>query len=174
MQVTSARRSSDEGAAQCSKLGYNRHPWNSVRSWWLAGQFVVVADDRRRAHGDEDHSGPLIPSCISPRPGLLSTRRWCRPTRSRLEMRWNTAVIGGGPRCRSATSRPRCHPGSHSATLWDCEILGNAEAIRASGLVRGIVDAGLSRGLACLRQHAGGQPRGLSAMRCDGMATLIR
>ena len=69
---------------------------------------------------------------------------------------------------RRATSRPR-----RPCDILDRELLGIAEALRASGLSAGIIDAGLSRGLAGISGStlvvniAGSR----YAVR-DGMATL--
>ena len=88
----------------------------------------------------------------------------------------NTAVIGGVDLVVSVGGTgvtPRDVTPEATHDILDRELLGIAEALRASGLAAGIVDAGLSRGLAGISGStlvvniAGSR----SAVR-DGMATL--
>jgi molybdenum cofactor synthesis domain-containing protein len=136
---------------------------------------VVVVDDRT-AHGDEDHSGPLVTELLTEAgfgvDGVVAVAADEVEIRNAL----NTAVIGGvdlvvsvggtGVTPRDVTPEATCE-------ILDREILGIAEAIRASGLSSGITDAALSRGLAGLSGStlvvnlAGSR----YAVR-DGMATL--
>ena len=88
----------------------------------------------------------------------------------------NTAVIGGVDLVTSVGGTgvtPRDVTPEATRDILDRELLGIAEALRASGLAAGIIDAGLSRGLAGISGStlvvniAGSR----AAVR-DGMATL--
>ena len=74
----------------------------------------------------------------------------------------NTAVIGGVDLVVSVGGTgvtPRDVTPEATVDLLDRELLGIAEALRASGLSAGITDAGLSWAGRHLRQHPGGQHR---------------
>ncbi|REO53844.1 molybdenum cofactor biosynthesis protein, partial [Mycobacterium tuberculosis] len=51
-------------AAQCSKLGYTVAPMEQ-RAELVVGRALVVVVDDRTAHGDEDHSGPLVTELLT-------------------------------------------------------------------------------------------------------------
>ncbi|UQX12124.1 MogA/MoaB family molybdenum cofactor biosynthesis protein [Candidatus Mycobacterium methanotrophicum] len=142
----------------------------------LVGRALVVVVDDRTAHGDEDHNGPLVTELLSEAgfvvDGVVAV------TADEVEIRnaLNTAVIGGVDLVVSVGGTgvtPRDVTPEATKDILDRELLGIAEAIRASGLSSGIIDAGLSRGLAGISGStlvvnlAGSR----SALR-DGMATL--
>lgn len=142
----------------------------------LVGRALVVVVDDRTAHGDEDHSGPLVTELLTEAgfvvDGVVAV------TADEVEIRnaLNTAVIGGVDLVVSVGGTgvtPRDVTPEATREILDREILGIAEAIRASGLSSGVIDAGLSRGLAGISGStlvvnlAGSR----YAVR-DGMATL--
>jgi len=118
-------RVDEPSVAGLSELGYTVAPMETGAELVVGRALVVVVDDRT-AHGDEDHSGPLVTEL-------------------------HTAVIGGVDLVVSVGGTgvtPRDVTPEATREILDREILGIAEAIRASGLSAGIIDAGLSRGLA--------------------------
>jgi molybdenum cofactor synthesis domain-containing protein len=135
----------------------------------LVGRALVVVVDDRTAHGDEDHSGPLVTELLTEAGYVVDGVVAVAADEVDIRNALNTAVIGGVDLVVSVGGTgvtPR--DVTPEATL---ELL--AEAIRASGLSSGIVDAGLSRGLAGISGStlvvnlAGSR----FAVR-DGMATL--
>ena len=142
----------------------------------LVGRALVVVVDDRTAHGDEDHSGPLVTELLEEGgfvvDGVVAVANDAVEIRNAL----NTAVIGGVDLVVSVGGTgvtPRDVTPEATRDVLDREILGIAEALRASGLAAGITDAGLSRGLAGISGStlvvniAGSR----YAVR-DGMATL--
>jgi molybdenum cofactor synthesis domain-containing protein len=117
----------------------------------LVGRALVVVVDDRTAHGDEDHSGPLVTELLTEAgfvvDGVVAVAADVVEIRNAL----NTAVIGGVDLVVSVGGTgvtPRDVAPEATRDILDREILGIGEAIRASGLSAGIIDAGLSRGLA--------------------------
>ena len=116
----------------------------------LVGRALVVVDDRT-AHGDEDHSGPLVTELLTEAGFVVDGVVAVAADEVEIRNALNTAVIGGvdlvvsvggtGVTPRDVTPEATLH-------ILDREILGIAEAIRASARSAGIVDAALSRGLA--------------------------
>lgn len=136
-------------AAQCSKLGYTVAPMEQ-RAELVVGRALVVVVDDRTAHGDEDHSGPLVTELLTEAGFVVDGVVAVSADEVEIRNALNTAVIGGVDLVVSVGGTgvtPRDVTPEATRDILDREILGIAEAIRASA-VRGIVDAGLSRGLA--------------------------
>lgn len=143
----------------------------------LAGRALVVVVDDRTAHGDEaDHSGPLVAELLGEAGFVVDGVVVVSADEVEIRNALNTAVIGGVDLVVSVGGTgvtPRDVTPESTLDLLDRELLGIAEALRASGLAAGIADAGLSRGLAGISGStlvvniAGSR----AAVR-DGMATL--
>ena len=143
----------------------------------LVGRALVVVVDDRMAHGDEeDHSGPLVTELLTEAGFVVDGVVVVSADEIEIRNALNTAVIGGVDLVVSVGGTgvtPRDVTPEATVDLLDRELLGIAEALRASGLSAGITDAGLSRGLAGISGStlvvniAGSR----SAVR-DGMATL--
>jgi molybdenum cofactor synthesis domain-containing protein len=143
----------------------------------LVGRALVVVVDDRTAHGDEaDHSGPLVAELLGEAGFVVDGVVVVSSDEVEIRNALNTAVIGGVDLVVSVGGTgvaPRDVTPESTVDLLDRELLGIAEALRASGLSAGIADAGLSRGLAGISGStvvvnlAGSR----AAVR-DGMATL--
>lgn len=143
----------------------------------LVGRALVVVVDDRTAHGDEeDHSGPLVTELLTEAGFLVDGVVAVAADEVEIRNALNTAVIGGVDLVVSVGGTgvtPRDVTPEATRDILDREILGIAEALRASGLSAGITEAGLSRGLAGISGStlvvnlAGSR----YAVR-DGMATL--
>ena len=142
----------------------------------LTGRALVVVVDDRTAHGEEDHSGPLVTELLHEAGFVVDGVVVVSSDEVEIRNALNTAVIGGVDLVVSIGGTgvtPRDVTPEATYDILDRELLGIAEALRASGLAAGIVDAGLSRGLAGVSGStlvvniAGSR----SAVR-DGMATL--
>jgi molybdenum cofactor synthesis domain-containing protein len=142
----------------------------------LVGRALVVVVDDRTAHGDEDHSGPLVTELLTEAGLVVDGVVAVAADEVEIRNALNTAVIGGVDLVVSVGGTgvtPRDVTPEATLDILDREILGIAEAIRASGLAAGVIDAGLSRGLAGISGStlvvnlAGSR----NAVR-DGMATL--
>ncbi len=143
----------------------------------LVGRALVVVVDDRTAHGDEeDHSGPLVTELLGEAGLVVDGVVVVSSDEVEIRNALNTAVIGGVDLVVSVGGTgvtPRDVTPEATRDLLDRELLGIAEALRASGLSAGIVDAGVSRGLAGVSGStlvvnlAGSR----AAVR-DGMATL--
>jgi len=117
----------------------------------LVGRALVVVVDDRTAHGDEDHSGPLVTELLTEAGFVVDGVVAVAADEVEIRNALNTAVIGGVDLVVSVGGTgvtPRDVTPEATLDILDREILGIAEAIRASGLAAGIIDAGLSRGLA--------------------------
>jgi molybdenum cofactor synthesis domain-containing protein len=137
---------------------------------------VVVVDDRRARGVEEDHSGPLVAELLVEAGFVVDGVVVVSSDEIEIRKALNTAVIGGVDLVVSVGGTgvsPRDVAPEATRAILDRELLGIAEAIRASGLAAGSVDAGLSRGLAGISGStlvvnlAGSR----AAVR-DGMATL--
>lgn len=146
------------------------------REQLVVGRALVVVVDDRTAHGDEDHSGPLVTELLTEARFVVDGVVAVAADEVEIRNALNTAVIGGVDLVVSVGGTgvtPRDVTPEATRDILDREILGIAEAIRASGLATGIIDAGLSRGLAGVSGStlvvniAGSR----NAVR-DGMATL--
>jgi molybdenum cofactor synthesis domain-containing protein len=142
----------------------------------LVGRALVVVVDDRTAHGDEDHSGPLVTELLTEAGFVVDGVVAVAADEVEIRNALNTAVIGGVDLVVSVGGTgvtPRDVTPEATLDILDRELLGISEAIRASGLSSGIIDAGLSRGLAGISGStlvvnlAGSR----YAVR-DGMATL--
>lgn len=143
----------------------------------LVGRALVVVVDDRTAHGDEeDHSGPLVTELLGEAGFVVDGVVVVSADEVEIRNALNTAVIGGVDLVVSVGGTgvtPRDVTPEATLDLLDRELLGIAEALRASGLSAGVADAGLSRGLAGISGStlvvnlAGSR----AAVR-DGMATL--
>lgn len=155
-------------------LGYTVTAMEQPRE--LVGRALVVVVDDRTAHGDEDHSGPLVTELLAE--GGFVVDGVVAVAADEIEIRnaLNTAVIGGVDLVVSVGGTgmtPRDVTPEATRDILDREVLGISEALRSSGLAAGILEAGLSRGLAGISGStlvvnlAGSR----YAVR-DGMATL--
>ncbi len=163
-------------AALRSQPGYTVEPMQEREELVLGRALVVVVDDRT-AHGDEeDHSGPLVTELLTEAGFVVDGVVVVSADEVEIRNALNTAVIGGVDLMVSIGGTgvtPRDVTPEATRDILDREILGIAEAVRASGLLAGITDAALSRGLAGISGStlvvnlAGSR----SAVR-DGLATL--
>lgn len=143
----------------------------------LVGRALVVVVDDRTAHGDEeDHSGPLVTELLTEAGFVVDGVVVVSADEVEIRNALNTAVIGGVDLVVSVGGTgvtPRDVTPEATLDILDRELLGISEALRASALSAGIIDAGLSRGLAGISGStlvvnlAGSR----YAVR-DGMATL--
>jgi molybdenum cofactor synthesis domain-containing protein len=137
---------------------------------------VVVVDDRRARGVEEDHSGPLVAELLVEAGFVVDGVVVVSSDEIEIRQALNTAVIGGVDLVVSVGGTgvsPRDVAPEATRAILDRELLGIAEAIRASGLAAGSVDAGLSRGLAGISGST--LVVNLAASRAavrDGMATL--
>src|SRR6201995_1401370 len=142
----------------------------------VVGPALVVVVANLTAHGDEDHSGPLVPELLTEAGFVVDGVVAVAADEVEIRNALNTAVIGGVDLVGSVGGTgvtPRDVTPEATRDILDREILGIAEAVRASGLSAGIVDAGLSRGLAGISGST--LVVNLSGSRYavrDGMATL--
>lgn len=143
----------------------------------LMGRALVVVVDDRTAHGDEeDHSGPLVTELLIEAGFVVDGVVVVSADEIEIRNALNTAVIGGVDLVVSVGGTgvtPRDVTPEATRDILDRELLGISEALRASGLSAGVVDAAVSRGLAGISGStlvvniAGSR----LAVR-DGMATL--
>jgi molybdenum cofactor synthesis domain-containing protein len=136
--------------AQLSGLGYTVAPMEQEAELVVGRALVVVVDDRT-AHGDEDHSGPLVTELLAEAGFVVDGVVAVEADEVEIRNALNTAVIGGVDLVVSVGGTgvtPRDVTPEATRDILDREILGIAEAIRASGLSAGITDAAMSRGLA--------------------------
>ena len=142
----------------------------------LAGRALVVVVDDRTAHGEEDHSGPLVTELLNEAGFLVDDVVVVPADEIEIRNALNTAVIGGVDLVISVGGTgvsPRDVTPEATRTMLDRELLGIAEALRSSGLAAGISDAGLSRGLAGVSGSTlVVNIAGSRASVRDGMATL--
>ena len=142
----------------------------------LVGRALVVVVDDRTAHGDEDHSGPLVTELLTEAGFVVDGVIAVAADEVEIRNALNTAVIGGVDLVVSVGGTgvtPRDVTPEATLDILDRLVAGIAEAIRASGLSAGIVEAALSRGLAGISGST--LVVNLSGSRYavrDGMATL--
>jgi len=137
---------------------------------------VVIVDDRVSSGEREDSVGPLVTELLK-EGGLVVDGVIVVPGDTvAIRNALNTAVIGGVDLVITVGGTgvsPRDVTADATAGVLDRMIPGIAEAIRASGLASGAVDAGLSRGLVGVSGST--LVVNLASSRAairDGMATL--
>ncbi len=142
----------------------------------LGRALVVIVDDRVSTGEVADLTGPLVTELLA-EAGLVVDGTIVVPGESvAIRNALNTAVIGGVDLVVTVGGTgvsPRAVTADATAGVLDRPIPGIAEAIRASGLAAGAVDAGLSRGLVGVSGST--LVVNLAASRAavrDGMATL--
>src|ERR1700712_3890712 len=146
---------------QLSDLGYTVAPMEQGAEL-VVGRALVVVVDARTAHGDEDHSGPLVTELLTEAGFVVDGVVAIEADEVEIRNALNTAVIGGVDLVVSVGGTgvtPRDVTPEATREILDREILGIAEAVRASGLSAGITHARLSRRIAGGSRHtAGGNP----------------
>jgi molybdenum cofactor synthesis domain-containing protein len=142
----------------------------------LGRALVVIVDDRVSTGEVTDNTGPLVTELLG-EAGLVVDGTIVVPGESvAIRNALNTAVIGGVDLVVTVGGTgvsPRAVTADATAGVLDRPIPGIAEAIRASGLAAGAVDAGLSRGLVGVSGST--LVVNLASSRAavrDGMATL--
>jgi molybdenum cofactor synthesis domain-containing protein len=115
------------------------------------GRALVVVVDDRISHGEGDDSiGPLVRELLEEARLVVDAVVVVPGETVAIRNALNTAVIGGVDLVVTVGGTgvsPRDVTADATAGVLDRPIPGIAEAIRASGLAAGAVDAGLSRGL---------------------------
>jgi molybdenum cofactor synthesis domain-containing protein len=118
----------------------------------VAGRALVVVVDDRTAHGDSvDSTGPLVTELLSEAGFLVDATVVVANDTVEIRNALNTAVIGGVDLVISVGGTgvsPRDVTPEATAEVLDRELVGISQALRASGLAAGALDAGLSRGVA--------------------------
>ena len=142
----------------------------------LGRALVVIVDDRVN-HGEvEDRIGPLVAELLEEAGFVVDGAITVPGEAVAIRNALNTAVIGGVDLVITVGGTgvsPRDVTADATAGVLDRPIPGIAEALRASGLAAGAVDAGLSRGLVGISGSTlvVNLASSRSAVR-DGMATL--
>ena len=141
------------------------------------GRALVVVVDDRVSHGErEDTTGPLVTELLEEARLVVDAVVVVPGDTVAIRNALNTAVIGGVALVITIGGTgvsPRDVTADATAGVLDRPIPGIAEAIRASGLAAGAVDAGLSRGLVGVSGST--LVVNLASSRAavrDGMATL--
>jgi len=115
------------------------------------GRALVVIVDDRVGHGEtNDRTGPLMTELLEEAGFVVDGTVTVPGEAVAIRNALNTAVIGGVDLVITVGGTgvsPRDVTADATAGVLDRPIPGIAEAIRASGLAAGAVDAGLSRGL---------------------------
>ncbi len=142
----------------------------------VAGRALVVVVDDRTAHGGVDSLGPLVTELLTEAGFLVDASVSVAADEVEIRNALNTAVIGGVDLVISVGGTgmsPRDVTPESTAEVLDRVLPGISEALRASGLASGSLDAGLSRGLAGISGSTlvVNLPGTRAAIR-DGMATL--
>lgn len=142
----------------------------------LGRALVVVVDDRVAQAEQDDSIGPLVTELLEEAGFIVDGTVAVAGETVDIRNALNTAVIGGVDVVITVGGTgvsPRDVTADATAGVLDRPIPGIAEALRASGLAAGAVDAGVSRGLvgvsgSTLVVNLAGSR---AAVR-DGMATL--
>ncbi|WP_376768578.1 MogA/MoaB family molybdenum cofactor biosynthesis protein [Pseudonocardia pini] len=141
------------------------------------GRALVVIVDDRAGHGEtHDRTGPLVAELLEEAGFVVDGAVTVPGEAVAIRNALNTAVIGGVDLVITVGGTgvsPRDVTADATAGVLDRPIPGIAEAIRASGLAAGAVDAGLSRGLVGVSGST--LVVNLASSRAavrDGMATL--
>lgn len=147
------------------------------RSSQQLGRALVVVVDDRAVHGDDDRSiGSLVTELLGEAGFVVDGSVAVAGDLVDIRNALNTAVIGGVDLVVTVGGTgvsPRDVTPDATAGVLDRPLSGIAEAVRASGLAAGALDAGLSRGLAGVSGST--LVVNLAASRAavrDGMATL--
>jgi molybdenum cofactor synthesis domain-containing protein len=147
------------------------------RSTQRLGRALVVIVDDRVVHGEnDDKTGPLVTELLEEAGFIVDGTVAVAGEMVDIRNALNTAVIGGVDLVITVGGTgvsPRDVTPDATVGVLDRPIPGIAEALRASGLAAGAVDAGISRGLvgvsgSTLVVNLAGSR---AAVR-DGMATL--
>lgn len=147
------------------------------RSAQRLGRALVVIVDDRIAHGEhDDNTGPLVTELLDEVGFVVDGTVAVAGDSVAIRNALNTAVIGGVDLVITVGGTgmsPRDVTPDATAGVLDRPIPGIAEALRASGLAAGAIDAGLSRGLVGISGSTlvVNLAASRSAVR-DGMATL--
>ncbi len=137
---------------------------------------VVIVDDRLTRVEHEDTTGPLVAELLEEAGFVVDGTVGVAGETVDIRNALNTAVIGGVDVVVTVGGTgvsPRDVTPDATTGVLDRPIPGIAEAIRASGLAAGAVDAGLSRGLVGISGST--LVVNLASSRAavrDGMATL--
>nr|WP_017973300.1 MogA/MoaB family molybdenum cofactor biosynthesis protein [Actinopolyspora halophila] len=142
----------------------------------LGRALVVVVDDRAAQSEHEDTTGPLVTELLEEAGFIVDGNVAVAGEAVEIRNALNTAVIGGVDVVITVGGTgvsPRDVTPDATSGVLDRPVPGIAEALRASGLAAGAVDAGVSRGLvgvsgSTLVVNLAGSR---AAIR-DGMATL--
>ncbi|GAB3555373.1 molybdenum cofactor synthesis domain-containing protein [Actinopolyspora lacussalsi] len=142
----------------------------------LGRALVVVVDDRVAQSEQEDTTGPLVTELLEEAGFIVDGSVAVAGETVEIRNALNTAVIGGVDMVITVGGTgvsPRDVTPDATSGVLDRPVPGIAEALRASGLAAGAVDAGVSRGLvgvsgSTLVVNLAGSR---AAIR-DGMATL--
>ncbi|SDO93931.1 molybdenum cofactor synthesis domain-containing protein [Actinopolyspora xinjiangensis] len=142
----------------------------------LGRALVVVVDDRVAQSEHEDTIGPLVTELLEEAGFIVDGSVAVAGETVEIRNALNTAVIGGVDMVITVGGTgvsPRDVTPDATSGVLDRPVPGIAEALRASGLAAGAVDAGVSRGLvgvsgSTLVVNLAGSR---AAIR-DGMATL--
>lgn len=147
------------------------------RSAQRLGRALVVIVDDRAAHGEvDDGTGPLVTELLEEAGFVVDGSVVVAGESVDIRNALNTAVIGGVDLVVTVGGTgvsPRNVTPEATAGVLDQRVPGIAEAIRASGMAAGAVDAGLSRGLSGVSGST--LVVNLASSRAavrDGMATL--
>lgn len=142
----------------------------------LGRALVVLVDDRVAQGEQEDSIGPLVTELLEENGFIVDGTVAVAGETVEIRNALNTAVIGGVDVVITVGGTgvsPRDVTPDATSGVLDRPIPGIAEALRASGMAAGVVDAGVSRGVAGVSGStlvvnlAGSR----EAVR-DGMATL--
>jgi len=142
----------------------------------LGRALVVIVDDRVAQGEQEDTTGPLVTELLEEAGFIVDGTVAVAGDMVAIRNALNTAVIGGVDLVVTVGGTgvsPRDVTPDATAGVLDRPIPGIAEALRASGLAAGAVDAGISRGLVGVSGST--LVVNLAASRAavrDGMATL--
>lgn len=117
----------------------------------LGRALVVIVDDRVAGGEHGDTTGPLVTELLEEAGFVVDGSVVVAGEAVHIRNALNTAVIGGVDLVITVGGTgvsPRDVTPDATADVLDRPLPGMAEALRASGLAAGAVDAGLSRGLA--------------------------
>jgi molybdenum cofactor synthesis domain-containing protein len=160
-----------------SDVGYTGYGNDMEMAPPRIGRAVVVIVDDRAAHAEhQDTIGPLVAELLDEGGFVVDAVVTVPGEAVAIRNALNTAVIGGVDLVVTVGGTgvsPRDVTSDATAGVLDRPIPGIAEAIRASGLAAGAVDAGLSRGLVGVSGST--LVVNLASSRAairDGMATL--